>query len=83
MCYQSGRRKCHGPEQDHKQCYKQSCGESHDNSAGKPIIDDSKNLEEETYGGTWTEWTDWSPCSRSCNGGLTYITRKCLTTSTI
>lgn len=26
----------------------------------------------------WTSWGPWSPCSRSCDGGVSTQTRKCL-----
>ncbi|KAH8287902.1 hypothetical protein KR018_006958, partial [Drosophila ironensis] len=26
----------------------------------------------------WDKWSDWSPCSRSCGGGVMYQTRKCI-----
>ncbi len=26
----------------------------------------------------WTEWTEWSPCTRSCGGGKRVKTRKCV-----
>ena len=26
----------------------------------------------------WSVWSDWSPCSRTCDGGATYQTRICL-----
>lgn len=25
----------------------------------------------------WSEWGEWSPCTKSCNGGVTYRLRKC------
>ncbi|XP_022257706.1 uncharacterized protein LOC106472631 isoform X3 [Limulus polyphemus] len=26
----------------------------------------------------WSEWSDWSMCSRSCDGGVTYQLRRCI-----
>jgi Thrombospondin type 1 domain len=28
--------------------------------------------------GSWTFWSNWSPCSKSCGGGTTTRTRTCL-----
>ncbi|KAG8172980.1 hypothetical protein JTE90_025032 [Oedothorax gibbosus] len=33
------------------------------------------SAEEEQDG--WSAWSGWSPCSRSCSGGVTYQIRKC------
>ncbi|XP_050732888.1 thrombospondin type-1 domain-containing protein 4-like isoform X1 [Eriocheir sinensis] len=32
-------------------------------------------------GGTWGEWSAWTPCSRSCGGGVSIQSRECLATS--
>lgn len=29
-------------------------------------------------GGTWGEWSAWTPCSRSCGGGVSIQSRECL-----
>lgn len=29
-------------------------------------------------GGTWGEWSTWTPCSRSCGGGVSIQSRECL-----
>lgn len=31
----------------------------------------------------WTEWSQWSSCSRSCDGGVSHQLRKCRTASCI
>lgn len=27
--------------------------------------------------GEWGNWSDWSVCSRECNGGIQFIQREC------
>ena len=76
-CNQSGRRKCHGSEYAHRHCYKEACHYADNAGNSAPKIPEKPNRVKES--GTWTEWTEWSSCSRTCKGGLTYITRKCLT----
>ncbi|GFN82562.1 A disintegrin and metalloproteinase with thrombospondin motifs 1, partial [Plakobranchus ocellatus] len=31
-----------------------------------------------SLGERWGEWSAWSECSRTCDGGATYQERKCL-----
>ena len=31
-------------------------------------------------GREWSDWSEWGPCSRTCDGGATYQTRQCLDT---
>ncbi|XP_076101764.1 protein madd-4-like isoform X1 [Mytilus galloprovincialis] len=36
------------------------------------------NLVVTTTAGYWSDWSEWSVCSRSCGGGVTYRLRQCL-----
>ncbi|KAK9717553.1 Thrombospondin type 1 domain [Popillia japonica] len=33
--------------------------------------------------GVWSPWSEWSPCSRSCGGGVTQQTRQCVSAQTM
>ncbi|KAK5648990.1 hypothetical protein RI129_003882, partial [Pyrocoelia pectoralis] len=35
------------------------------------------NSELEAISSRWTDWSEWSPCSRSCDGGVARQFRKC------
>ncbi|XP_049817483.1 ADAMTS-like protein 1 isoform X3 [Aethina tumida] len=42
----------------------------------------SSELEEvDSRSGGWSKWSEWSPCSRSCDGGVSKQIRSCKTTS--
>lgn len=36
-----------------------------------------------TDGGTWSSWSPYSPCSKSCNGGYQFRSRKCNNASSV
>lgn len=51
-------------------------GAGHSWAAGQPDVETDVEKRVKTTG--WTTWSDWSTCSRSCDGGIAQQLRRCL-----
>ena len=63
---------CYGPEYEDRKCNEKCC-------PGWTMATNILHVQHNNYieKPHWGEWEDWSACSKSCGGGVSYRRRRC------